>query len=271
MRIVRYRDERDSGLAVETASGLRRTQFATVTDAVASSEPLRPDGAVGASAKVLAPVARPGKIFGSGVNFKGHLEENPAGVLPEQPGFFSKLPSSVIDPGDPIVIPSPESQVDWEVELAIVVGKTARSVDRKRALDHVFGYTIVHDVSARDLQFAGDIVLAKGLDSFCPMGPAIVTVEELGEASGLELATYVNGARMQQGTTADWLFDVPTIIEFLSARLTLEPGDVITTGTPAGVGAFRSPQVYLQPGDEVTVEVEGIGRLTNPVVAGWED
>lgn len=269
MRLVRYDDSTGDNIGIEDERGVSPTQFTSVVELILSGELPRPVGMPVRPSRVLAPIKRPGKIFGSGVNFRSHLDENPSGVLPEQPGFFSKLPSSVIGPGEPIVIPTPERRVDYEVELAIVIGRVARAVPSARALEHVLGYTIVHDVSARDLQFAGDMVLGKGLDTFCPMGPAIVTVDELGDASGLELATYVNGERMQHGSTSQWLFGVATLVEFLSAHVTLEPGDVITTGTPAGVGTFRQPPVYLRPGDEVTVEVEGIGRLTNPVVAGW--
>jgi 2-keto-4-pentenoate hydratase/2-oxohepta-3-ene-1,7-dioic acid hydratase in catechol pathway len=269
MRIVRYRDATGDRLGIEHESGLLPTRFADVASLVAAGGRVEPDGSVTRPTRLLAPVRRPGKIFGSGVNFRSHLEENPGAVLPRQPSFFSKLPSSVIGPDDPIVLPAPDRSVDYEVELGIVVGAPARNVEREQALDHILGYTIVHDVSARDLQFAGDIVLGKGLDTFCPMGPAIVTVDELGDASALDLATYVNGERLQHGNTSEWIFDVRTIVEFLSAHVTLETGDVITTGTPAGVGYFRQPQVYLQSGDIVTVEVEGIGQLTNPVVAGW--
>lgn len=270
MRLVRYRHEGRERVGIESGAGVMPTRFDDVIRLIESGERPEPAGEPVVPERILAPVARPGKIFGSGINFNSHLDENPTGVLPTHPGFFSKLPSSVIGPGDPIVIPEPERDVDYEVELAIVVGAPARRIPRERALDHVLGYTIVHDVSARDLQFAGDIVLGKGLDSFCPMGPAIVTVDELGDASGLDIATYVNGEKLQEGNTSQWLFDIATIVEYLSAYVTLEPGDVITTGTPAGVAAFRDPPPYLKPGDEVTVEVEGIGRLTNPVVAGWE-
>jgi 2-keto-4-pentenoate hydratase/2-oxohepta-3-ene-1,7-dioic acid hydratase in catechol pathway len=273
VRLVRYAHDGNVRLGIEEAeSGLvRPTDFedaralaAAGTRPTATGKAVTPD-------RLLAPIERPGKIFGSGVNFASHLDENPAGVLPQQPGFFSKLPSSVIGPSEPIVIPSPERLVDYEDELAIVIGTTARNVRKEDALGHVLGYTIVHDVSARDLQFAGDMVLGKGLDSFCPMGPAIVTVDELGDASGLELETHVNGERLQHGNTSSWLFDVATLVEFLSRHVTLDPGDVITTGTPAGVGTFRQPQRYLAPGDEVTVSIERIGRLTNPVVAGWKE
>jgi 2-keto-4-pentenoate hydratase/2-oxohepta-3-ene-1,7-dioic acid hydratase in catechol pathway len=269
MRLVRYRRDGKERVGIETDEGVAPTRFEDMIALIESGERAEAVGPTEQPDKILAPIARPRKIFGSGINFRSHLDENPTGVLPTQPGFFSKLPSSVLDPGDPIVIPSPERLVDYEVELAIVVGAPARGVKQDDALKHVFGYTVVHDVSARDLQFAGDIVLGKGLDTFGPMGPAIVTVDELGDASNLELATYVNGEQLQQGNTSQWLFSVATIIEFLSAHLTLEPGDVITTGTPAGVAAFRDPPPYLKPGDEVTVEVERVGRVTNPVVAGW--
>jgi 2-keto-4-pentenoate hydratase/2-oxohepta-3-ene-1,7-dioic acid hydratase in catechol pathway len=269
MRLVRYRHAGSEHVGIEAETAILPTRFGDMIELIRSGERPKPVGEAILPERILAPIARPGKIFGSGVNFLSHLDENPSGVLPEQPGFFSKLPSSVVGPGESIVIPTPERQVDYEVELAIVVGAPARRVPRERALEYVLGYTIVHDVSARDLQFKGDMVLGKGLDTFCPMGPAIVTVDELGDASNLELTTYLNGERMQQGNTSQWLFDVATLVEFLSSHLTLEPGDVITTGTPAGVGTFRKPPVYLKPGDEVTVEVEGIGRLTNPVLAGW--
>jgi 2-keto-4-pentenoate hydratase/2-oxohepta-3-ene-1,7-dioic acid hydratase in catechol pathway len=269
MRLVRYRHQGHEGVGIETEAGVAPTRFDDMIELIESGETPEPTGDPLTPERILAPIARPRKIFGSGVNFRSHQEENPEAVLPTQPGFFSKLPSSVVGTGDAIVVPTPEQLVDYEVEVVIVVGAAARRVPRERALEHVFGYSVVNDVSARDLQFAGDIVLGKGLDTFCPLGPAIVTVDELGDASDLELATYVNGEQLQHGNTDDWLFDVGTIVEFLSSYVTLEAGDVITTGTPAGVAAFRDPPPYLRPGDEVTVEVSRIGRLTNPVVAGW--
>jgi 2-keto-4-pentenoate hydratase/2-oxohepta-3-ene-1,7-dioic acid hydratase in catechol pathway len=270
VRLVRYRHHGSEFVGIETESGVIPTQFADMVELIGSGQRPEPIGESIEPERILAPIARPGKIFGSGINFRSHLDENPAGVLPDEPGFFSKLPSAVVGPGDPIVIPTPEREVDYEVELAIVIGAACRRVPSARAFEHVFGYTIVHDVSARDLQFKeGGLTLGKGLDTFCPMGPAIVTVDELGDASSLELATHLNGERMQHVSTSDWLFGVATMVEFLSVHVTLEPGDVITTGTPAGVGTFRNPPIYLRPGDEVTVEVERIGRLTNPVLAGW--
>ena len=214
----------------------------------------------------MRPSPAPSKLLFSGLNYRSHTEENPGAVLPTYPQFFAKLPSAIIGPGEAIVLPTPETQVDYEVELAVVIGRTTRD----RALDHVFGYTVVNDVSARDVQFRDNqITTGKGFDTFCPMGPEIVLRDEIPDPQALHVASYVNGERRQSSATGDMLFDVPTLIVFVSAHITLYPGDIISTGTPAGVGAFRNPPAYLQPGDVVAVEVDAIGRLTNPVVAGW--
>jgi 2-keto-4-pentenoate hydratase/2-oxohepta-3-ene-1,7-dioic acid hydratase in catechol pathway len=256
-------------VGVEAEGAIRRTQFASLIDAIASGEtptlgePVRPE-------RLLAPIPRPGKILGSGVNFKNHLDENPNGVLPTQPFFFSKLPSAVIGPHEQIVIDSPERKVDYEVELGVVIGRPARNVDEARAFDHVFGYTVVHDVSARDIQFVDhQVTIGKGLDTFCPIGPAIVTADEISDVNDLRLRTELNGEVMQDGSTADWLFSIPYLVSYLSGFFTLEPGDIVTMGTPAGVGCFRNPERYLSPGDVVTVAVESVGSLTNTVVAGY--
>jgi 2-keto-4-pentenoate hydratase/2-oxohepta-3-ene-1,7-dioic acid hydratase in catechol pathway len=229
----------------------------------------RPLGGV----KLLAPVARPGKIFGSGINYASHKTENPAAVFPSEPGYFSKLPSSVIGPADAIVLPFPEAQVDYEVELGVVIGKTARGVSRDEALEHVLGYTVINDVSARAVQFkepgAQWITHGKGFDTFCPMGPWIALTDEVPDPQRLRVRSYVNGERRQDASTDEMLFPVAMLIEYWSKHITLEPGDVLSTGTPAGCGTFRTPPLWLQPGDEVTVEVDAIGKLTNPVVAGW--
>lgn len=256
-------------VGVERNGAIRRTEFDSLTKLIASgASPTLGD--VVEPARMLAPIPRPGKILGSGVNFKNHLDENPNGVLPSQPFFFSKLPSSVIGPGEPIVIDSPDRKVDYEVELGVVIGRSAKNVEEVDALDHVFGYTVLHDVSARDIQFAdSQITIGKGLDTFCPLGPAVVTADEIADVNDLTLRTELNGELMQDGTTADWLFPIPYLISYLSSFVTLEPGDIVTTGTPAGVGCFRSPERYLTPGDVVTVEVEAVGSLTNPVIAGY--
>ncbi len=218
--------------------------------------------------KVLAPIPRPGKILCSGINYRGHKEENPDAKMPDEPFFFAKLPSSVIGPGQPIVKPRMTEQLDYEVELAVVISKRMKRVREDEVMGAVFGYTVLHDVSAREVQFKDNqITLGKNFDTFCPLGPCIVTADELVEPGNLRLQSSLNGKIMQDGTTADWVFPLPRLLAFLSNVMTLEPGDVVSTGTPAGVGVFRKPPVFMRPGDTVAVEVEGIGRLENPVVA----
>jgi 2-keto-4-pentenoate hydratase/2-oxohepta-3-ene-1,7-dioic acid hydratase in catechol pathway len=190
--------------------------------------------------------------------------------VPEEPFFFSKLPSAIIGPGDHIRIPREKSQTDYEVELALVIGKRAYRVLEEDALDHVFGWTILHDVSAREVQLKDNqITLGKNPDTFCPLGPEIVTSDELGDPMTLRVSTTVNGEVMQDASTADFIFSPARMIAFITNLITLEPGDLVSTGTPGGVGFSRDPQVFLKPGDTVTVAVDRIGELTNPVVAGW--
>lgn len=218
--------------------------------------------------RLVAPLA-PGKIICSGINFRSHLNENPKASLPTRPFFFAKLTSAVIGPGDPIVQPYASCGLDYEVELAIVIGRTMRRVSSEAALDHIFGYTILNDVSARDLQFAADgqFTLGKGLDTFCPLGPSIITAKDVGDPSDLALATTVNGEVRQDGSTRDWIFPLPVLLSELSEHVTLEPGDVVSTGTPAGVAHFLPDRPYLRPGDMVTVSIERLGSLTNPVIS----
>jgi 2,4-diketo-3-deoxy-L-fuconate hydrolase len=216
--------------------------------------------------KLLAPLPRPGKILCSGINYASHKEENPSAKMPEEPFFFSKLPSAVIGPGAPIVIPKRSKQVDYEVEFAVVIGKTMCHTPESRVMDCVAGYTILHDVSARDIQFKeNQITLGKNFDTFSPIGPCLVTQDEIPAPGNCRLRTLLNGRVMQDGSTSEWLFPLPALLSFLSEVMTLEPGDVVSTGTPAGVGFFRNPQVFLKPGDRVILEIEGIGKLENPV------
>ncbi len=245
-------------LMLEGGRGLERAR-----EAAERGEPVEPE-------RVLAPIPRPGKILCSGINYASHKKENPDAVFPDEPFFFSKLPSAVIGPGEPIVIPRAETQTDYEVELALVIGRTAARVSEAEALGHVFGYTVLNDVSARDIQFKDNqITLGKGVDTFSPLGPEVVTADEIPDPQALHVAAYLNGKQMQSSPASDMIFSPARLLEFLTAIVTLHPGDVVSTGTPAGVGAFRTPPVWMQPGDEVTVEVDRIGRLTNPVVAGW--
>lgn len=218
--------------------------------------------------RLHAPIPRPGKILCSGINYQSHFEENPNAVMPEEPFFFAKLPSTVIGPGDAIVHTEFTQQLDYEVEFAVVIGKPLYRAAEDQVMDAVFGYTLLHDVSARDVQFKDNqITLGKNFDSFTPLGPCIVTKDELTDPGNVRLRSLVNGEVMQDGSTQEWLFSLPKLLSFLSRRMTLEPGDIISTGTPAGVGVFRKPPVFLKPGDVVVLEAEGIGRLENHVVA----
>jgi 2-keto-4-pentenoate hydratase/2-oxohepta-3-ene-1,7-dioic acid hydratase in catechol pathway len=220
--------------------------------------------------ELLAPVPRPGKIFGSGINYLSHFEENPTAVRPSYPGFFVKLSSSVVGPGHSIRLPTPETHLDYEVELAVVIGRRGRDLTLDNAMDHVLGYTVVNDVGARDIQFGrGQVDLAKGCDTFCPMGPVLVTADEITDPSVLTVRSWVNGELRQEAPVAELIFSIPELLAAASAHITLMPGDVIATGTPAGCGAFRNPPRWLIPGDEVRVEVDGIGSMSNPVEAGW--
>jgi 2-keto-4-pentenoate hydratase/2-oxohepta-3-ene-1,7-dioic acid hydratase in catechol pathway len=216
--------------------------------------------------RLRPPLLRPGKILCAGTNYHSHMQENPAATLPTEPFFFAKLASGVIGPGEPIVKPALSEQLDYEVELAVVIGRAMRHVPAERALAHVAGYTIMNDVSARDIQFRNNqITLGKNFDTFAPMGPCLVTADEIADPQRLRLRTWVNGEVRQDNTTADMIFGVAELLARLSAVMTLEPGDVVSTGTPAGVGVFRAPPALLQPGDVVRLEIEGIGRLENPV------
>jgi len=219
------------------------------------------------SVRFLAPVPRPGKVLCLGLNYRNHAAESGAGV-PDEPVVFSKVSSSVIGPGVAIRVPGASQKIDYEVELAFVIGRTVRHVAAARALDYVGGYTVLNDVSARDYQMekpGGQWTLAKSFDTFCPMGPWLVTPEEVGEPGELGIECRVSGELMQSSSTDQMIFGVAEVIEYLSRVLTLEPGDVVSTGTPPGVGFVRTPPRYLRDGDVVECTVERIGTLTNPV------
>jgi 2-keto-4-pentenoate hydratase/2-oxohepta-3-ene-1,7-dioic acid hydratase in catechol pathway len=252
------------GLIEDGPRGLERARR-TVEQAASAGDVVEPD-------RLLAPIPRPRVMLYMGVNFKSHGDEA-AGTLPPPPTlplFFSKLPSAVIGPGEAIVVPSPQTQTDYEVEIACVIGSEARRVSAGRALDHVFGWTVTNDVSARDVQLEqNQITLGKGPDTFAPLGPDLVTRDEVPDLAGLHLATYLGGERVQWAPTDDMIWSFGELIEYATRYTTLQPGDVLTSGTPGGIGFFRDPQRFLRPGEEVTVEVESIGRLTNPVVQGW--
>jgi 5-carboxymethyl-2-hydroxymuconate isomerase len=216
----------------------------------------------------VLPIERPQKIVCVGLNYRDHAEEQ--GVdLPERPLLFAKWPNTLIGPGDPIVIPSLTERVDYEAELGVVMGAQARRVSVENALEAVAGYICANDVSARDLQF-GDVQWTRGksLDTFCPVGPALVPASDVPDPQALGIRAILNGEVMQDSTTANMVFGVAEIVAFVSQAITLEPGDLILTGTPAGVGVFRDPPVRLAPGDEITIEIDGVGSLSNPVTGG---
>jgi 2-keto-4-pentenoate hydratase/2-oxohepta-3-ene-1,7-dioic acid hydratase in catechol pathway len=226
-----------------------------------------------ANVTLLAPIPRPRKnIFGIGLNYTEHVAESAASLdtsaeLPRQPVIFSKPPTTVIGPNEPMLHNAAiTQQLDWEVELAVVIGTKAKGVAREGALAHVFGYTVLIDMSARDCRRAGQWIYSKGQDSFAPMGPCIVTADEIPDPQTLDLKLTVNSIEKQSSNTAYMLFKVDELIADISQGITLEPGDIIATGTPAGVGAGRTPQEWLWPGDTIVATVARIGTLRNPIV-----
>jgi 2-keto-4-pentenoate hydratase/2-oxohepta-3-ene-1,7-dioic acid hydratase in catechol pathway len=216
----------------------------------------------------LAPVA-PSNLIGIGLNYRRHAEESGA-KIPERPIVFIKLLNSLQNPGDPIELPSSSQEVDYECELAVVIGKSCRNVTSENSLQYVLGYTCANDVSARDWQLkwgGGQWCRGKSFDTFCPLGPVLVTPDEIPNPNDLKIQTILNSDIVQDWNTNDMIFDVPALISFLSQDTTLIPGTVILTGTPHGVGMAAKPPRYLRPGDTVSISVEKIGSLTNPVVA----
>ncbi|MFO7903632.1 MAG: fumarylacetoacetate hydrolase family protein [Planctomycetota bacterium] len=225
-------------------------------------------GQVVAGGQQLAPVS-PTAILCIGLNYRQHAAESKA-TPPEYPVLFMKAPSAVQHPGQPVSLPTHlvSTQVDYECELAVVIGKSCKNVDRQNAFEYVLGYTCANDVSARDWQTkwgGSQWCRGKTFDTFCPLGPCLVTPDEMPNPNSLAIKTVLNGQIMQDWNTNDMIFDVPRLIEFLSGSTTLQPGTVILTGTPHGVGFARQPPRFLQPGDSITVEIEGIGQLVNPV------
>jgi 2-keto-4-pentenoate hydratase/2-oxohepta-3-ene-1,7-dioic acid hydratase in catechol pathway len=245
----------------------------SVRDAVAGADAWPSDVAFSLAEVTLRAPLRPGKIVGVGLNYVEHVEESSrtldtAKELPTRPVLFSKPGTAVVGPGEPIQHNGAMTQqLDWECELAVVMGQIARNVAEEQALDYVFGYSIVNDISARDQRRSGQWFFSKGQDSYAPFGPMIVTTDEITDPHTLRLSLTVNGDQRQDGNSRHMLFKIPVLIADITSGVTLEPGDVIATGSPQGVGAAMDPPTFLQPGDVVACTIEGIGTLENPVTA----
>ncbi len=217
--------------------------------------------------RLRAPIPRPPKVICVGLNYRDHAEETGL-KIPEVPTIFAKFPTCVIGPREPIVLPRNSSRPDYEAEFAVVIGKGGRHIPEDRWQEHVFGYTCFNDVSARDFQMAtSQWMMGKTFDTFAPVGPAIVTADEIPNPHNLDISLVLNGDVMQHSNTRNLIFTIPRLIAHLSSVFTLEPGDIIATGTPSGVGFARTPPRYLKPGDEVVVRIDGLPELSNPCVA----
>jgi 2-keto-4-pentenoate hydratase/2-oxohepta-3-ene-1,7-dioic acid hydratase in catechol pathway len=294
MRIVQYMAGTERACGVERGGAVFASGYADTLSLIRDGERGLERAATASEGadpvavdRLLAPLTNPGKIFGSGVNYASHGDEEPGFVFPDEVVWdFIKLASAIVGPDEPIVIPPADDvirrlpggpakfgehgfAVDYEVELGVVLGRRAKNVARVEALEHVFGYTVFNDVGARSVQFHnGQRDLAKNFDTFCPMGPCIVTKDELRDWEAIRIESRVNGELRQSALVGEQLGPPPVAIEWLSSVITLEPGDCLSTGTPAGCGTFLDPPRFLRPGDVVTVSASGIGELTNPVVAG---
>ena len=277
MRIVRVAAEAGPTMAVLAADGTTRFLPARETselvrlslELVGGPQALETLAGEPVEGTRLCPVSDPRKVVAIGLNYVDHAAEV-AMTLPAEPLVFAKFPSSIVGPDEPIRwTPDVTQTVDYEAELAVVIGATARDVPVERALEHVFAYTCLNDVSARDLQFGdGQWVRGKSLDTFCPIGPELVTPDEVPDPQALPIRLRIGDEVLQDGTTADMIFGVAELISRLSRAFTLEPGDVIATGTPPGVGFSRDPKRFLRDGETVVVEIDGVGRLANPVAVG---
>ena len=233
----------------------------------------RDGGVIGASrlsldnVRIHAPLANPPRIFAIGLNYRDHAKES-GFEIPTTPVVFFKLATTIVGPGDPIVLPKNSTQPDYEAEFAFVIGKGGYRIPASAWRDHVYGYTIVNDVSARDVQFAtSQWSMSKNFPTFCPLGPAIVSIDEVPDPHKLEISLSIDGERLQHSNTSELVFKIPELVEYLSSITPLLPGDIVSTGTPPGVGLGRNPKRWLKPGETVTVTIEGLGSLTNPVVA----
>lgn len=280
MRLVRYEGRSGTGVGALTADGtMVDTPWHTFEDVFAEADPLAAVTALDLTAgiavdvrRLLPPTVDRVQVIGTGGNYADHAAEAAAGGLRiVEPVFMPYLSSAVIGPDDDIVIPTPDTQTDYEVELSVVIGRVARGLTEQDAMDAVFGYTIVNDVSAREVMARErlQIMLSKSPDTFLPVGPAVVTKDEIADLYDLRISTRLNGELKQDSSTGLMTARVPRLLAAITQTITLRPGDIVTTGTPGGVGYFRTPPELLQPGDTITAEVEGVGQLTNRVRRGW--
>ena len=264
MKLIRFLDNEDKKIKYCTSEN--GSNFLIDGDIFSNFEVTNIEANI---SKILSPL-NPTSILCIGLNYKRHAEEGNA-PIPKYPVLFMKQPSSIQNPGDPIILPKTleSDSVDYECELAVIIGKECKNVKKSEALDYVLGYTCANDVSARDWQLikgGSQWCRGKTFDTFCPIGPVITLKDEIENPNSLNIKTILNGNIMQDWNTSDMIFDVPSLIEFLSGSTTLEPGTLILTGTPHGIGFARDPKVLLKEGDSVTIEIEKIGELNNPVI-----
>jgi 2-keto-4-pentenoate hydratase/2-oxohepta-3-ene-1,7-dioic acid hydratase in catechol pathway len=260
---------RPGALHGDTIIDLSSAGYADALAVIAAGLTAAPEGSAFArdQVKLHAPIANPPRIFAIGLNYRDHAAESKM-QLPPVPVVFFKLHTSIIGPGEPIVLPKATSEPDYEAELAFVIGKGGYRIPASAWREHVYGFTIANDVSARDVQFAtSQWSMAKSFNTFCPLGPAIVTTDEVADPHSLSIGLSIDGETLQSSNTRELVFKVPDLVEYISSIAPLLPGDIVSTGTPGGVGLGRNPKRWLRPGETVTVSVEGLGSLTNPVVA----
>lgn len=257
----------DAGLVVDLGSSYADTLAAVAAGVTNFEKDTAHAGYKLTEVKLLAPLANPPRIFAIGLNYRDHARESGMEV-PNFPVVFFKLPPSIIGPGDAIVLPAITKEPDYEAEFAFVIGKGGYRISAQDAMQHVYGYTIINDVSARDIQFStSQWSLSKSLPTFCPIGPAIITADEIADPHALDVKLEIDGEVLQHSNTRELIFKIPELIEYISSITPLLPGDVVSTGTPFGVGLGRNPKRWLKPGETVTVTIQGLGQLTNPVVA----
>ena len=280
MRLVRYQAAGGTGIGAVRADGsVVTTPWPDFGALFAEPDPLRAAQALHLSRqepvavqRLLAPAVDRAQVIGTGGNYADHAAEaRTGGLVVAEPVFMPYLWGAVIGPEDDIVIPAEDTQTDYEVELSVVIGQTARGLTEETAMDAVFGFTVVNDVSAREVMVREkmQVMLSKSVDTFLPVGPHVVTKDEIPDLYDLEIATYLNGQLRQHSNTGLMTVRVPALLAAITRTVTLHPGDIVTTGTPGGVGFFRDPPEFMQPGDTIVAEIEHVGRLTNRVVRGW--